>query len=335
MGCPWRRTAGVGTTLPDAIIETDGLTRIFGSRKAVGELTFTVGRGETVALLGTNGSGKTTTMRMLCGYLPPTEGTARVAGFDVLSHSLDVRRAVGYLPEDVPLYKDLTITDSLRFFGRLRKMDGARLDPRIDEVVEQVGMSAYRDVLIGKLSKGYRQRAGLAIAILHDPPVLILDEPTASIDPVQAAEIRDLIRSLGGQHTVLLSTHQMWEAAELCGRAVVLREGALVADGPIAEIGEMDTSERRIALEVEDGAKHATSSLLREMATVVTVEEAAAAWPGVAAFTITGQGARLVNDLVVALVRVGIVVVSIAEERPGLEKAFLELARGPGTGTRA
>ena len=156
------------------MIETSRLTRFFGTRKAIEGVTFSVNRGDTVALLGTNGSGKTTTMRVLCGYLPPTGGAASVAGFDVVSHSLDVRRAVGYLPEDVPLYKDLTITDSLRFFGRLRKMDGTRLDPRIDEVVEQVGMSAYRDVLIGKLSKGYRQRAGLAIAILHDPPVLIL-----------------------------------------------------------------------------------------------------------------------------------------------------------------
>ena len=308
------------------MIETSGLTRFFGPRKAIEGLSFSVTRGETVALLGTNGSGKTTTMRILCGYLPPTAGAATVAGFDVTTHSLDVRKVVGYLPEDVPLYTDLTVEDSLRFFGRLRKMRGNDLEHRIDEVIEQVGLGAYRDVLILKLSKGYRQRTGLAIAILHDPDVLILDEPTVSIDPVQVAEVRDLIHSLTGQHTVLLSTHQLSEAAELCDRAVVLRDGRVVADGPIADITAIDPTRRRLTIRVEGDHAVAAESLAH-LASVSSVENAAPTDRGASALTVVGSGAQLQNDVIVALVHAGIVIASVVEERPSLESAFLDLAR--------
>jgi ABC-2 type transport system ATP-binding protein len=313
------------------MIETSGLTRFFGSRKAIEGLSFSVTRGEAVALLGINGSGKTTTMRILCGYLPPTAGAATVAGFNVTSHSLDVRKAVGYLPEDVPLYADLTVEDSLRFFGRLRKMRGNELERRIDEVIEQVGLGAYRNVLILKLSKGYRQRTGLAIAILHDPDVLILDEPTVSIDPVQVAEVRDLIRSLTGQHTVLLSTHQLSEAAELCDRAVVLKDGRVVADGPIADITAIDPTRRRLTIKIEGDNGVATDSLAR-VAGVSSVGDAAPIDHGVSTLAVVGSGAHLQNDVIVALVRAGIVIASIVEERPSLESAFLDLARAPEAG---
>jgi ABC-2 type transport system ATP-binding protein len=317
--------------LQDVMIETSGLTRFFGPRKAIEGLSFSVTRGEAVALLGTNGSGKTTTMRILCGYLPPTSGAATVAGFDVTSHSLDVRKVVGYLPEDVPLYTDLTVADSLRFFGRLRKMRGNGLERRIDEVIEQVGLGAYRDVLILKLSKGYRQRTGLAIAVLHDPDVLILDEPTVSIDPVQVAEVRDLIRSLTGQHTVLLSTHQLSEAAELCGRAVVLKDGRVVADGPIADITAIDPTRRRLTIRIEGDDAVATESLTR-VTSVSSVENAAPMDHGASALTVVGSGEHLQNDVIVALVQAGIVIASVVEERPSLESAFLDLAQAPEAG---
>jgi len=317
------------STVQDVMIETSRLTRFFGTRKAIEGVTFSVNRGDTVALLGTNGSGKTTTMRILCGYLPPTGGAASVAGFDVVSHSLDVRKAVGYLPEDVPLYHDLTIAESLRFFGRLRRMHGRSLERRIDEVIDQVGLDEYRDVLILKLSKGYRQRAGLAIAILHDPDVLILDEPTVSIDPIQVADIRDLIRSLGTHHTILLSTHQLSEAAELCDRAVILNDGAVVADGPLDEITAGDPAEQRLTIEIEGPAETAVG-LLVGIPGVTTVQPIAPGRRGGDAFVVTGSGLRLLNEIIVALVGASIVVVSIVEARPSLETAFLELARAPG-----
>jgi ABC-2 type transport system ATP-binding protein len=312
------------------MIETSGLTRFFGARKAIEHVTFSVRRGETVALLGTNGSGKTTTMRVLCGYLPPTEGTAIVAGFDVISHSRDVRKAVGYLPEDVPLYNDLSIAESLRFFGQLRKMKGRNLERRIDEVIEQVALGAYRDVLILKLSKGYRQRAGLAIAILHEPEVLILDEPTVSIDPVQVAEIRGLIRSLGMQHTILLSTHQLSEAADLCDRAVILKDGGVVADGPLDGITAGDPDERSLTIEVE-GQADVAERLLAAVDGVRTVDRTTSKTQASAAFAVTGAGARFLNGVVVAMVEAGVVVTSIVEVRPSLEAAFLELSREPRT----
>ncbi len=320
--------------MQDLIIETTALTKSFGPRKAIQGLSFSVQRGETVALLGTNGSGKTTTMRILCGYLPPTGGVASVAGFDVVSHSLDVRKAVGYLPEDVPLYADLTIRDSLRFFGALRKMRGRDMERRIDDVIEQVGLTEYRDVLILKLSKGYRQRAGLAIAILHEPDLLILDEPTVSIDPVQVAEVKELIRSLGTQHTVLLSTHQLSEAADLCSRAVVLSDGQVVADGLISEITKSNSAERRIRVEAKEGSTIVMGQLVG-LASVTSTQECAPSLQGINAFTVTGSGPDLLNDIVVALVHAGVVVVSVEEEHPSLESAFLDLARTPKANTVA
>jgi ABC-2 type transport system ATP-binding protein len=318
-------------TLQDVMIETSGLTRFFGPRKAIEGLSFSITRGEAVALLGTNGSGKTTTMRILSGYLPPTAGAAAVAGFDIITHSLDVRKAVGYLPEDVPLYTDLTVEDSLRFFGRLRKMRGANLEHRINDVIEQVGLGAYRDVLILKLSKGYRQRTGLAIAILHDPEVLILDEPTVSIDPLQVSEIRNLIRSLTGQHTILLSTHHLSEAAELCDRAVVLNGGRVVADGPIADITATDPTRRRLRIKIEGDNAVAAGSLAR-IENVSSVENSEPSYQTPSVLTVIGSGARLYNDVIISLVHEGIVIESVTEDRPSLESAFLDLARAPEAG---
>ena len=320
--------------MQDQIIETTGLSKSFGSRKAIQGLSFSVKRGESVALLGTNGSGKSTTMRILCGYLPPTNGAASVAGFDVVSHSLDVRKAVGYLPEDVPLYADLTVRSSLRFFAALRKMRGRQMERRIDDVIEQVGLTGYEDVLILKLSKGYRQRAGLAIAILHEPDLLILDEPTASIDPVQIAEVKELIRSLATKHSVLLSTHQLSEAAELCNRAVVLNNGQIVADGPISEITKRHTAERHIVIQAK-GDSTIIMEQLGGLATVISTQMRSTPAQSIHVFSVTGSGQNMLNDIVMILVQAGIFVVSIEEEHPSLESAFLDLAGAPKVDTFA
>ena len=217
--------------MSEPMIEAVGLTKVYGETLAVSGVSFSAARGETLGLLGANGSGKTTTMRILTGATPATSGTARVAGRDLATDSLGARRRIGYLPEAAPLYADMTVSGMLRFFGGLRRMGKERLAARVDETLAAFGLTPYRNALIGKLSKGYRQRAGFALAVLHEPDVLVLDEPTASIDPVQAAEARALIRSLRGRHTVLLSTHQLEEAESLCDRVVMLRGGTVAAEG--------------------------------------------------------------------------------------------------------
>ena len=218
------------------MIEAVGLTKVYGETLAVRGVGFSAARGETVGLLGANGSGKTTTMRILTGATPATSGTARVAGCDLATNSLGARRRTGYLPESAPLYADMTVSGLLRFFGSIRRMGKERLAARVDETLDAFGLTAYRNTLIGKLSKGYRQRAGFALAVLHEPDVLVLDEPTASIDPVQAAEARALIRSLRGSRAVLLSTHDLAEAEDLCDRVVILRDGTVAAEGTPQEV---------------------------------------------------------------------------------------------------
>jgi ABC-2 type transport system ATP-binding protein len=220
------------------MIEVSGLTKRFRDRTAVDDLTFTIARGEVVGLLGPNGAGKTTTMRLLAGYLPATSGTARVSGFDVFEQALEARRRIGYLPETPPLYDAMTVRGYLRFVAELKGVARRGLDEEVARVAALTGTTEVLDRLSGNLSKGFRQRVGIAQALLHDPDVLILDEPTVGLDPIQIREVRDLVRSLGGRHTVLLSSHLLPEVAMTCSKVIVLREGRLVdhdtLDGLIA-----------------------------------------------------------------------------------------------------
>ncbi len=210
------------------MIDVEGLVKEYGTRRAIDGLTFHARRGEIAGFLGPNGAGKTTTMRILTGYMPPTEGRAAIAGFDVVADSLEVRRRVGYLPETVPLYPDMSVWDYLEFMGRLRRVSD--LETRLETVLEQVGMEERAESYIGALSKGMRQRVGLAQALLHEPEVLILDEPTIGLDPAQVVEVRGLIREIGREHTVLLSTHILSEAQQLCDRVLIINRGRIVAE---------------------------------------------------------------------------------------------------------
>jgi ABC-2 type transport system ATP-binding protein len=210
------------------MIEVEGLTKDYGMRRAIDNLSFNANQGEIVGFLGPNGAGKTTTMRILCGYMPPSGGTARVAGFDVVDQSLEVRRRVGYLPETVPLYTDMTVFDYLKFMADLRHLPEA--EDRVDEVLEAVHMEDRSESMIANLSKGMRQRIGLAQAILHRPEVLILDEPTIGLDPAQIIEVRHLIKELGKERTVLLSTHILSEAQQICDRVLIINKGKIVVE---------------------------------------------------------------------------------------------------------
>ena len=212
------------------MIEVESLTKRYGRTTAVDGVSFRVERGEILGFLGPNGAGKTTTMRILTCYLPPTEGTARVAGYDVFSQPMEVKRRVGYLPETPPLYPDMSVREYLDFCARIKGVPAKERKTRVGDAIEKCRVGDVRDKLIAKLSKGYRQRVGLAQAILHNPDVLILDEPTAGLDPKQIIETRELIRSLAGDHTVILSTHILPEVSMTCGRVVIINEGRVVAE---------------------------------------------------------------------------------------------------------
>jgi gliding motility-associated transport system ATP-binding protein len=212
------------------MIEVESLTKRYGRATAVDGVSFRVEKGEILGFLGPNGAGKTTTMRILTCYLPPTEGTARVAGYDVFKQPLEVKKRVGYLPETPPLYPDMEVREYLDFCAKIKGVQPSERASRVDQAIERCRVGDVRGTLIGKLSKGYRQRVGLAQAILHNPDVLILDEPTAGLDPKQIIETRELIRSLAGTHTVVLSTHILPEVSMTCGRVVIINKGRVVAE---------------------------------------------------------------------------------------------------------
>jgi ABC-2 type transport system ATP-binding protein len=231
------------------MIEVEGLTKDYGPRRAINNLTFQAKPGEILGFLGPNGAGKTTTMRILTGFMPPSMGTARVAGFDVVDKSLEVRKRVGYLPETVPLYPDMTVFDYLKYMADLRHIKNA--DERIDDVIEIVHMEERADGYISNLSKGMRQRIGLAQALLHEPEVLILDEPTIGLDPAQIREVRTLIREIGKQRTILLSTHILSEAQQICDRVLIINRGEIVVEDTPERLQAGLSGVQRVSIRVQ------------------------------------------------------------------------------------
>ncbi|CAG1015306.1 putative ABC transporter ATP-binding protein YxlF [Anaerolineales bacterium] len=234
------------------MIKVSGLTKDYGARRAIHNVSFDAQQGEIVGFLGPNGAGKTTTMRILTGYMPPTDGEAVVAGYDVVEESLEVRKRVGYLPETVPLYNDMIVFDYLKFMGELRKIPN--VDERVDEVLDMVGLFDRADGYIGNLSKGMRQRMGLAQALLHRPEVLILDEPTIGLDPGQVVEVRELIREIGRERTVLLSTHLLNEAQNICDRVLIINKGKIVAEDTTENLQARLIGAERVVLRVRGEA---------------------------------------------------------------------------------
>ncbi|MVM40886.1 gliding motility-associated ABC transporter ATP-binding subunit GldA [Spirosoma sp. HMF3257] len=252
-------------------IRVQNLTKEYKQQRAVNQISLSVEPGEIVGFLGPNGAGKSTTMKIATGYLAPTEGTVEVNGFDVRTHSMDVRRSVGYLPEHNPLYLDLYVKEYLRFAGSLHGLRGAELSRRIADMIELVGLGREQHKRIGQLSKGYRQRVGLAQALLHNPPVLILDEPTTGLDPNQLAEIRQVIRDAGQNKTVLFSTHIMQEVEAICDRVVIINRGQIVADGPLSQLRRTSTDEGVVVVAEFEG-KLSNPALLASLPGVERVE---------------------------------------------------------------
>jgi ABC-2 type transport system ATP-binding protein len=245
------------------VINVSQLTKVYGTTLAVDKVSFEVPKGQIVGFLGPNGAGKSTTLRMLTCYLPPTSGGATVNGFDIFHQSEQVRENLGYLPENVPLYTEMRVEEYLDFRGRLRKMPRDERRKRIDYVLEHCWLTDVRRKVIGHLSKGYRQRVGLADALLHNPPVLILDEPTVGLDPSQIRESRKLIKSLGGDHTVMLSTHILPEVEAVCDRAIVIAGGRIVAQGSPDELRASRRMQARVLVECKGPAKEIETALSR------------------------------------------------------------------------
>jgi len=236
-----------------AMIEVDDLTKFYGRTLALDRASFAVEEGRIVGFLGPNGAGKSTTLRILTGFMPPTSGQARVAGHDVLTEGLAVRRSIGYMPENVPLYPEMRVEEYLAFRAGLKEVASGKRAAAVDRVVERCWLTDVRRRLVGQLSKGFRQRVGLAEALISDPPVLILDEPTIGLDPAQIQTVRELVRSLGEKHTVLLSSHILPEVEKTCSHLVIIAQGRIAAAGSVAELKAGLAESQRIVVEVHPG----------------------------------------------------------------------------------
>lgn len=302
------------------MIEVNNLTKRFSGVTAVDAVTFSAKHGQVTGFLGPNGAGKTTTMRMLTGFMPPTSGTARIDGFDIGTQSLEARRRVGYMPERVPIYPDMSVEGFIRFWAELRGSRSPRA--QVDAVLEQVALADRRKTLVRHLSKGMRQRLGLAQALVHRPPVIILDEPTIGIDPQQVIDVRESVRALGQAHTVLLSTHILSEAEQMCDRVVIINQGKLVAQGKPAELRRRLQPGAQIYVLVSGADHDAARQLLRQIPGVKSVE-AAAEGEGWVVSARDGQDLRAVISA--AVTAAGL---SLLEMRPlasSLEAIFLEV----------
>jgi ABC-2 type transport system ATP-binding protein len=315
------------------MIEVEGLTKDYGATRAVDQVTFTVPKGEILGFLGPNGAGKSTTMKMLTCYLAPTAGRARVAGFDVFDDSLEVRRRIGYLPEDTPIYRDMTVLEYLQFAADLRQMDPARIPGRIKEIGGRCGLAEVAGKLVGELSKGYRQRVGLAQAMLHDPDILILDEPTSGLDPNQIVEIRSLIKEIGREKTVILSTHILPEVQATCSRIVIISGGKLVADGTPQDLRQRERGTRyRVAVEKNGTVPEAVRDRLASLAGVARCEPVAGAEDGTLSFAIDGTAS---DDLRKTIFRAAVdnkwTLLELARESASLEDVFRHLTTGEET----
>ncbi len=312
--------------MSDLMIRVENLTKEYGQIRAVDRVTFNVRKGEVLGFLGPNGAGKSTTMKMLTCFLAPTAGTATVAGHDVFEHSLEVRKRLGYLPEDTPLYRDMTVLEYLEFAAEMRQMDPAKSPARIKEVGGRCGLSDVAGKLVGELSKGFRQRLGLAQAILHDPDILVLDEPTSGLDPNQIVEIRRLIKELGQEKTVILSTHILPEVQATCTRILIISGGKLVADDtPEALRAREKGSRYRVVVESNGVAQDLMRDKLATLSGVARCEKIATE-AGAHAFALDGGGSTdLRREIFRAAVDNKWPLLELVRESVSLEEVFRHL----------
>ncbi|MBI1745557.1 MAG: ATP-binding cassette domain-containing protein [Acidobacteria bacterium] len=309
------------------MIEVNHLTKQYGGVKAIDHVTFKVNKGEIVAFLGPNGAGKTTTMRIIAGFVPATSGTAVIAGFDVFEKPLEVKRRIGYLPEIPPLYSDMTVSEYLTFVAKLKQVASKEISPAVENVLNKCNLVSVKTRLIKNLSKGFQQRAGLAQALIHNPEVLILDEPTVGLDPHQIIEIRDLILNLAGEHTIILSTHILQEATALCQRVLIINEGHIVAEDTPERLSANLRKSEKVNLVIRRGSDEMINEIKMipdVINVIVQSKEGGDIWNVMAEYPV---GSDLREEIARIIVQKGAGLLELKAQTLSLEDIFLKLTQ--------
>ncbi len=329
-------------TVLESAIEVEHLSKTYGTFTAIRDLSFQVNAGEIMGFLGPNGAGKTTSMRILTGFLPASEGTARVAGFDINQDSMAVRQRIGYLPENPPLYPEMTVEGYLHFVAQLKRVSPGNRATQVDRAIQRCSLEEKRHTLIRKLSKGFKQRVGIAQALVHDPPVIILDEPTIGLDPKQIIEVRNLIKSLAGEHTIILSTHILPEVSMTCDRVVIINRGQVAATGTPSELTAQLQDRQQAKLVVGAPEEAAIRAALQHLPQVEVVGlQALSADPARWQVQLKSSAAAVCNsgteslgwiaEAAKALVQAGIDLYEIGRPQASLEEIFLQLTTQEGS----
>ncbi len=306
------------------MIEVKDLTKDYGTRRAIDRLTFSVAKGDVVGFLGPNGAGKSTTMKIITGFMAPSSGTASVAGFDVFENPIEVKKRIGYLPETPPVYTDMYVRDYLRYVAALKQVEKSKIEKLVDSAIEKTNLGDVQKRLIHHLSKGFKQRVGIAQAIVADPEVLILDEPTVGLDPKQVAEIRDLIKALKGQHTIILSTHILPEVQATCEKIVIIHNGKIVAQDSIQNLATMEKGRSRLHIRLRKDVDD-MKNILSDFSQVVSLQMGAThkEW----LVDIDG-GDEAVDAISSRLVNKGFGLLELSPSKLDLEDVFLKLTYG-------
>lgn len=309
------------------MIEVENLTKFYGEIRGIEDVSFSIGKGEITGFLGPNGSGKTTTMRILTCFFPPTSGKARVAGYDVIKNPIEVRRRIGYMPETVPLYPDMKVTTYLTFVAEAKRMRKGERKKKIGEIMEQCGILKVSQRLVGNLSKGYRQRVGLAQALINDPEVLILDEPTIGLDPKQVVEIRQFIKNLAGERTIILSTHVLSEASMTCDRVIIIHEGKIAAVDTPENLTEKLQKTAKTLVQIE-GIQQEIKDKLKTIKGVINVLEKGEASPGVFSYEVESDKEKEISGELSYMVYTNKwKLVEMRAMKLSLENIFIELTK--------
>jgi len=308
------------------LIEVRALTKTYGERKAIENLNFSIKKGEVVGFLGPNGAGKSTTMKIITGYMAPTSGEAKISGFDVFESPLEVKKRIGYLPETPPVYLDMIVEDYLRYVAELKGVEKNKIRSLVDLSLQKTNLTEVRKRLIQNLSKGFRQRVGIAQALVSDPEVLILDEPTVGLDPKQVAEIRTLIQELRGQHTIILSTHILPEVQAVCERIIIINKGHIVAEDTLANLSKLQSGSRKILLRTRKTSEDFKSKILK----VQGVESAQVGQTNLELVLAAQDSEQVIESIAQFVIDSGYGLLEISSARADLEDVFLKLTYGQG-----
>ncbi len=306
------------------MIEVKELCKEYGNLKAIENVTFSIKKGDVVGFLGPNGAGKSTTMKIITGFMAPSSGSASIAGFDVFENPIEVKKRIGYLPEIPPVYSDMFVRDYLKYVAKLKQVDKTKINSFVDRAIDKTNLNAVSTRLIHNLSKGFKQRVGIAQAIVSDPEVLILDEPTVGLDPKQVAEIRDLIKELKGQHTIILSTHILPEVQATCERVVIINKGKIVAQDTIQNLSSLEKGQGRVFVKLRKEIQD-LGSLLKDVAGVLDVDSGA----NKKEWKIGYKGDdEIIDQLSSKIVSNGLGLIELSPSKVDLEDVFLKLTYG-------